>query len=407
MNRALRSIEKETGMAISKLARQQMQASSWIRRMFEEGMELKIVHGADNVFDLSLGNPLLEPPPEFKRALAEIANEPDMGLHRYMPNPGFMESRAAVAEALTEESGTVFQPTDIMMTVGAAGAINVALRALLDPGDEVIIIAPYFAEYIFYVQHANGVYREAQSQPDFMPDFESLSSQINERTRAIIINSPNNPSGVIYPESVIAEVGRVIQAAEAQFGTEIYIITDEPYRKLIYTDTEYPFVFKHHPRTIVATSHSKDLGLAGERIGYLALNPADPGRVDLMDACVFMLRTLGFVNAPAIMQRVVANLQNATVDISQYLRKRDIIFSGLTKIGYQTNLPDGGFYLFPKSPMSDDVAFVELLKSKLVLVVPGIGFGMGGYFRASYCVDDAVLHGSLDGFSEAFDEAAA
>lgn len=394
-------------MAISKLARQQMQESSWIRRMFEEGMELKQIHGPENVFDLSLGNPLLEPPPDFKHALAAIAKEPDAGLHRYMPNPGFIETRAAVAEALTEESGTQFQASDILMTVGAAGAINVALRSLLDPGDEVIIIAPYFAEYIFYVQHANGVYREAQSRLDFLPDLDSLKSVLNERTRAVIINSPNNPSGVIYPASVIADIGRTLQEAETEYGTEIYIITDEPYRKLIYTDTEYPFVFDHHPRTIVATSHSKDLGLAGERIGYLALNPADPGRVDLMDAAVFMLRTLGFVNAPAIMQRVVANLQRATVDISEYRRKRDIIYDGLTKIGYETNLPDGGFYLFPKSPIPEDTEFVDLLKSKLVLVVPGVGFGMGGYFRASYCVDDDVLRGSLDGFAEAFREVGA
>ena len=375
--------------------------------MFEEGMDLKSVHGPEKVFDLSLGNPLLEPPPEFKQALAEIAQEPGSGQHRYMPNPGFIEARAAVAEVLTEESGTHFAPTDIIMTVGAAGAINVALRALLDPGDEVIIIAPYFAEYTFYIQHANGVYREAQSTPDFMPDLDSLASLVNERTRAIIINSPNNPSGVIYPEAVIAEIANILQAAEARYGTEIYIITDEPYRKLIYTDDPYPFVFKHHDRTIVATSHSKDLGLAGERIGYMAVNPGDPGKVDLLDASVFMLRTLGFVNAPAIMQRVVAKLQRSSVDMSQYLRKRDIIHSGLTKIGYRCNLPDGGFYLFPKSPMPDDVAFVDLLKSKLVLVVPGVGFGMGGYFRASYCVEDQVLHGSLDGFAEAFKEASA
>ena len=375
--------------------------------MFEEGMDLKSVHGPEKVFDLSLGNPLLEPPPEFKQALAEIAREPGSGQHRYMPNPGFIEARAAVAEVLTEESGTHFAPTDIIMTVGAAGAINVALRALLDPGDEVIIIAPYFAEYTFYIQHANGVYREAQSTPDFMPDLDSLASLVNERTRAIIINSPNNPSGVIYPETVIAEIANILQAAEARYGTEIYIITDEPYRKLIYTDDPYPFVFKHHDRTIVATSHSKDLGLAGERIGYMAVNPGDPGKVDLLDASVFMLRTLGFVNAPAIMQRVVAKLQRSSVDMSQYLRKRDIIHSGLTKIGYRCNLPDGGFYLFPKSPMPNDVAFVDLLKSKLVLVVPGVGFGMGGYFRASYCVEDQVLHGSLDGFAEAFKEASA
>ncbi len=391
-------------MAISQTARRQMRESSWIRRMFEEGEELKRIHGSENVFDLSLGNPLLEPPPEFNDALAEIAAESALGTHRYMPNPGFIETRAAVAEALSEESGTQFQPTDIIMTVGAAGAINVALRALLDPGDEVIIIAPYFAEYIFYVQHAKGVYRVADSKPDFMPDLDSLSGLLNERTRAVIINSPNNPSGVIYPASVIAELAQLVQKCEVKYGTEVYIITDEPYRKLIYTDTAYPFVFEHHVRTIVATSHSKDLGLAGERIGYLAVNPADPGRADLLDASVFMLRTLGFVNAPAIMQRLVARLQRATVDVSIYRRKRDIIHSGLSKIGYESNLPDGSFYLFPKSPIPDDTVFIDVLKSKLVLAVPGIGFGMSGYFRASYCVDDAVLEGSLDGFAEAFKE---
>ncbi len=372
--------------------------------MFEEGMELKRIHGAENVFDLSLGNPLLEPPPEFKATLAEIAQEPDAGMHRYMPNAGFIETRTAVADALTEESGTQFQATDIIMTVGAAGAINVALKSILDRGDEVIIISPYFAEYIFYVQHANGVFREATSDADFMPDFDALSALVNDRTRAIIVNSPNNPSGVIYPETTIARLAQVVQEAEARFGTEIYIITDEPYRKLIFTDQPYPFVFKHHVRTVVATSHSKDLGLAGERIGYLAVNPEDPAKEDLLDAANFMLRTLGFVNAPAIVQRVVAKLQRSSVDVVEYRRKRDLIYDGLTKIGYQSNLPDGSFYLFPKSPIPEDTEFVDLLKSKLVLVVPGIGFGMSGYFRASYCVEDAVLTDSLDGFAEAFSE---
>ena len=393
-------------MAISKTARIQMQESSWIRRMFEEGLELRRIHGAENVFDLSLGNPLLEPPIEFKRALREIAEEPDAGWHRYMPNGGFLETRAAVAEALSSESGINFEATEILMTVGAAGAINVALRSLLDPGDEVIIIAPYFAEYIFYIQHANGVVREAQSKPDFMPDFDSIAGLLNERTKAIIINSPNNPSGVIYSESTIAELGRTLRRAEDRYGSEIYIISDEPYRKLIYTDQSYPFVFHQHPRTIVATSHSKDLGLAGERIGYLAVNPDDAGKADLLDAANFMIRTLGFVNAPAIMQRVVSKLQGSSVDIEEYRRKRDFIHSNLTRIGYECPLPDGGFYLFPISPLEDDRAFIELLKSKLVLVVPGIGFGMGGYFRISYCVEDAVLEGALTGFEEAFNEAA-
>ena len=381
-----------------------MLQSSWIRRMFEEGMELKQLHGANNVFDLSLGNPLLEPPREFKQALAEIAAEPDAGWHRYMPNGGFSDTRAAVAKELSRESGVEFDAADILMTVGAAGAINVALRALLAPGDEVIIIAPYFAEYIFYVQHANGVVREAQSDSDFLPDLDSVKEMLNERTKAVIINSPNNPSGVIYPESLIADLCKVIQSAEKEHGSEIYVISDEPYRKLIYTDAPYPFVFKHHPRTIVATSHSKDLGLAGERIGYLAVNPADAGKVELLDAATFMLRTLGFVNAPAVMQRVVARLQGSSVDVSEYRRKRDLIYAGLTSIGYECILPDGGFYLFPKSPMEDDVAFIDLLKSKLVLAVPGSGFGMDGYFRVSYCVEDSVLEGSLSGFESAYRE---
>ena len=391
-------------MAISEKAREQMLASSWIRRMFEEGTELKQLHGADKVFDLSLGNPLLEPPHEFKQVLSEIAAEPDGGWHRYMPNGGFLETRAAVAKELSQESGVEFSASDILMTVGAAGAINIALRALMDAGDEVIIIAPYFAEYIFYVQHANGVVREAQSDSDFLPDLDSLRNVLSKRTKAVIINSPNNPSGVIYPKNLIADLSQVIQNAEKEYGSEIYLISDEPYRKLIYTNAPYPFVFKHHPRTIVATSHSKDLGLAGERIGYLAVNPADASKVELLDAAIFMLRTLGFVNAPAVMQRVVARLQGSSVDVSEYRRKRDFIHAGLTSIGYECVLPDGGFYLFPKSPIEDDVAFIDLLKSHLVLAVPGSGFGMSGHFRVSYCVEDSILEGSLSGFESAYRE---
>ena len=394
-------------MTVSRAAQDMMSRSSWIRRMFEEGAELQRIHGADNVFDLSLGNPLLEPPHEFTDALKHIANEAQSGLHRYMPNPGFPETRAAIADALKQESGTNFTTNEVIMTVGAAGAINVALKALLDPGDEVVLIAPYFAEYVFYVQHANGVYREVNSDSAFLPDLDSLASALNERTKAVIINSPNNPTGVIYPDSLLADLASVIQDAEQRFGTEIYLISDEPYRKLIYSDTVYPFVFNHHPRTIVATSHSKDLGLAGERIGYLALNPHDAGRAELFDACVFMLRTLGFVNAPAILQRAVANIQHCTVDIDIYRRKRDLIHAGLTRVGYECLLPDGGFYLFPKSPVPDDVAFVDMLKEHLVLVVPGSGFGAPGYFRVSYCVEDAVLRGALSGFEAAFATATA
>ncbi len=381
-----------------------MEASSWIRRMFEEGMELRRIHGAENVFDLSLGNPLLEPPPEFNEVLRRIVNEDTPGTHRYMPNGGFPDARAAVAKQLAAESGVPFTGEDILMTVGAAGALNVFLRSVLDRDDEVVIIAPYFAEYIFYIQHQGGVVREAQCDKNFMPDIASLKSNLNEHTRAVVINTPNNPTGVIYPESVIAEIGEALQEAEERFGTEIYLVSDEPYRKLIYSDDPYPFIFKHHVRSVVATSHSKDLGLAGERIGHIAVNPADPGKVDLMDAATFALRTLGFVNAPALMQRVVAEIQDATVDVSEYRKKRDFMYAALTDLGYSCIRPDGAFYLFPESPLSDDVKFVQLLQSKLVLTVPGVGFGTPGYFRVSYCVEDSVLEGSLKGFAEALDE---
>lgn len=372
--------------------------------MFEQGMELRRKHGAENVFDLSLGNPLLEPPAKFNEVLRRIVNEETPGTHRYMPNGGFPDVRAAVAKQLSVESGIEFSGGDILMTVGAAGALNVILRSIIDEGDEVVIIAPYFAEYIFYIQHQTGVVKEAQSGTDFLPDLDSLRSILTSRTRAVIINTPNNPTGVIYPESVIAEIGRELQAAEKRFGTEIYLISDEPYRKLIYTDQSFPFIFKHHVRSIVATSHSKDLGLAGERIGHIAVNPADPGKGDFMDAATFSLRTLGFVNAPALMQRVVAEIQDSSVDVSVYREKRDFIYGALTDIGYECIKPDGAFYLFPKSPIADDVKFVQLLQSKLVLVVPGVGFGTPGYFRASYCVEDRVLEGSLKGFKEAFEE---
>lgn len=384
-----------------------MKESSWIRRMFEEGMELRREHGADNVFDLSLGNPLLEPPSEFDEVLRRIVGEKTPGTHRYMPNGGFPETRAAVAKQLAKESGEPFEGTDILMTTGAASALNVILRSILDEGDEVVIIAPYFAEYVFYIQHQTGVVREAQCDDGFLPDIESLRSVLTDRTRGVIINTPNNPTGVIYPEETIEAIAGAIQEAEKKFGTEIYLISDEPYRKLMYTDSDFPFIFNKHIRSVVATSHSKDLGLAGERIGHIAVNPSDPGKKDFLDAATFALRTLGFVNAPALMQRVVAEIQDVTVDVSEYRKKRDYLYKALTEIGYECVKPDGAFYLFPKSPLPDDTQFVKLLQSKLVLAVPGVGFGTPGYFRVSYCVEDRILEGSLKGFKEAFDEVSA
>ena len=392
-------------MGISNKIREQMKDSSWIRRMFEEGLALKAEHGAENVFDLSLGNPILEPPSEFRTELLRLAGDEAPGMHRYMPNGGFPEVRAAVAENLATETGLPFKGADVLMTCGAAGAVNVALRALLDPGDEVVIIAPYFAEYVFYIQHQGGTARVAQSDESFLPDIDSLVAALTPRTRAVVINSPNNPTGVIYPAATIGAIGRALRDAERRFGSEICLIADEPYRKLMFTGEPYPFIYEHHERSIVVTSHSKDLGLAGERIGHLAVNPGWEGRGEFMDGATFALRTLGFVNAPAVMQRVVARLQDASVDVGEYRRKRDFMYGALTRIGYECIEPQGAFYMFPKSPVADDTAFVALLQSKLVLTVPGVGFGTPGYFRVSFCVDDHTLEGSLPGFAEAFKEA--
>jgi aspartate aminotransferase len=389
-------------MAISRKVREQMMNSSWIRKMFEQGIELREIHGEQNVFDLSLGNPLLEPPPEFKTELQRLIDEEVPGTHRYMPQAGFPEVRAKVAEVLAEESGTAFTGSEILMTVGAAGGINTILRSILDEDDEVVLIAPFFGEYVFYVEHQTGVSKIATCDENWLPDIASLEATIGPRTRAVIINSPNNPTGVIYPAESIAAVAAAIQRAEEKYGTEIYLISDEPYRKLIYTDATYPFIFEHHPRSIVATSHSKDLGLAGERIGYVAVNPNDPGKADLLDALNFSLRTLGFVNAPALMQRVVAGMQRASVDIDIYRKKRDLLYGSLTKIGYECVQPDGAFFVFPKSPIPNDTEFVAELQKELVLVVPGVGFGTPGFFRASYCVDDWVIEGSIDGFRDIF-----
>ena len=393
-------------MAISRKVREQMKNGSWIRKMFEEGFELKQIHGAGNVFDLSLGNPLLEPPPEFKAELARLAADETPNMHRYIQSAaGFPEVRASVADVLAEESGVPFTANEILMTVGAAGAINTILRSILDPNDEVVLIAPYFAEYTFYVSHQTGVSKIAGCDENWLPDIESLEATLGARTRAVIINSPNNPTGVIYPESSIAAISAVIQRAEEKHGTEIYLISDEPYRKLIYSDLPYPFIYNHHPRSIVATSHSKDLGLAGERIGHIAVNPGDPGKAELIDALIFSIRTLGFVNAPALMQRVVGKLQRATVDIDIYRKKRDLLYGALTDIGYECVKPDGAFFVFPKSPIPDDIEFVTQLKKELVLVVPGVGSGTPGFFRASYCVEDWVIEGSLDGFRKVFAQA--
>ena len=390
-------------MSVSSKLLKSMEQGSWIRKMFEGGISLKQQYGDDNVFDLSLGNPVMEPPAQFFDLLREIAENPVPGMHRYMPNAGYVETRSAVAEGLREETGLDFTANEVVMTCGAGGALNVVLKTLLDPGDQVIIFAPYFVEYEFYADNHGGSCRIIPPDENFYPDLEDFESAIDYKTKMVLINSPNNPTGVVYSGELLARLAKIIQLKEQQHGTEIFLVSDEPYRKLLFDGREYPHIFKHHSRTIVATSHSKDLALPGERIGYIAVHPGYDGRAELVDGLIFCNRTLGFVNAPALMQHIVRGLQSVTIDVGEYQAKRDFLYKHLTGMGYSVVKPEGAFYMFPRSPIGDDVEFVEELQKHRVLAVPGRGFGMPGYFRSSYCVEDRTLEGSLEGFRAAIE----
>ena len=378
-----------------------MSEGSWIRRMFDEGAILKQRFGAENVFDLSLGNPVMEPPAEFHQELRKLAEHPLPGMHRYMPNAGYAETRLAVAEHISLETGIKFAMDDIVMTCGAAGALNVVLKTILNPGDEVIMFAPYFVEYTHYIDNHGGISTVLPTNDQFIPKLDTLEATIGAKTKAVIINSPNNPTGVVYDGDLLHHIGEMLRKKEAQYKTDIFLISDEPYRKIIYDGLEYPSPLHHHPRTIVLTSHSKDLALAGERIGHIAVHPECSHRAELIDGFIFCNRILGFVNAPALMQHIVRHLQNVTVSVTEYQRKRDFLYARLTEMGYSLIKPQGAFYMFPRSPLEDDVAFVRELQQWRVLTVPGRGFGAPGYFRLSYCVDDGTLEGSLDGFRKA------
>jgi aspartate aminotransferase len=385
-------------MAIASQIKQYMADSSWIRRMFELGIAMKRERGEESVFDLSLGNPVMEPPPEFMIEMRRLLDEMPTGSHRYMPNAGYTETRAAVASALAEETGLPYSPEHVMMTVGAGGGINAVLHALCEPEDEVVIFAPFFAEYLFYAVNHGAKSVAVGCDSDFTPDLAELEAKITPRTKVVMVNSPNNPSGRVYPGTFIRDLGELLQRKGQELGTEIYLLSDEPYRKIIFDNQPYPFPQLAYDKTITVTSHSKDLALPGERIGYVAVHPGYEGGAELMDAFVFCNRVLGFVNAPAMMQHVVRALQHVTVDVSDYQKKRDYLYDVLTEAGYRVFKPEGAFYMFPESPVEDEMLLVEALQRHSVLVVPGRGFGMPGYFRISYCVDQRVLEGAAPGF---------
>ena len=388
-------------MSISDWVIQSMSKGSWIRKMFEEGNNMKQRYGAENVFDLSLGNPIMEPPSEFSQELKRLVEESLPGTHRYMENAGYPETRAAVTVQLSLETGIKFTLNDIVMTCGAAGAMNVALKTILNRGDETIIFAPFFAEYENYIENHNGVVRILPADEQFVPRLDVLEDAINPRTKAVVINSPNNPSGAVYSEAFIHQLGALLQKKGEQYGMPIYLISDEVYRKIIFDGLEYPSPLCHYHNTIIATSHSKDLALPGERIGYLAVHPECHQQAELLAGFIHCNRILGFVNAPALMQNIVRNLQGVTVAVAEYQRQRDFLYTNLTGMGYSIVKPQGAFYMFPESPLEDDVAFTREMQQLKVLVVPGTGFATPGYFRISYCVDDRTLEGSLTGFKKA------
>jgi aspartate aminotransferase len=388
---------------ISRTVAENLSKASWIRRMFEEGARLKQERGADKVFDFTLGNPEIEPPPAVLAAAKRVLESKDPHLHAYMPNAGQPKVREAVARRVSAATGLPYTANHILMTVGAGAALNTVLKALLDPGDEVITVAPFFVEYVYYAENHGGKLVVAPPKADLTPDIAKIEAAITPMTRAIIVNSPNNPSGVIYPKSAFVELEALLQRA----AHPIVLISDEPYRALVFDDVEVPQVPPLVTRSIIATSWSKSLAIPGERIGYLAFSPRMPESPALFEACTFTSRVLGFVNAPALWQWVVAEVGDLVIDVAPYREKRDLMYEGLRKIGFECVKPQGAFYVFPKTPIPDDVAFVRMLADEGVLTVPGSGFGMPGHIRISLTVERDTVVRALPGFERAFRKARA
>lgn len=387
-------------MSVSRKISELMKSSSWIRAMFEEGEALKKQYGPENIFDFTLGNPITEPPKRLKEEMARIVSSELKGMHRYMSNSGYEEVRGEIAQYCLGRTGLPFTKDHIIMTVGSAGGINVILKSLLDPGDEVIVPCPFFVEFMFYIENHGGVMKLVDTKDDFQLDVEKISQAITEKTKVIIINSPNNPTGAVYAERELNELAALLVERRRR-GQRIFVISDEAYRKIIYDDIAYPVMFNIYEDTVGITSHSKDLALPGERIGYIAISPKLENGKALIDAAVFSNRILGFINAPAIMQRLVGRFQGESVDISDYQKKRDAIYNSLVEAGIEAVKPAGAFYIFPKSPLPDDIRFVRILQKSHILAVPGTGFGKAGYFRLAYCVEMDVIDRSRPFFKEA------
>jgi aspartate aminotransferase len=378
--------------------------SSWIRKMFEEGIQLKREFGDENVFDFSLGNPNVEPPEELKKELRLVVGEDLPGKHTYMPNAGYPETREAIADFLSLESNLTLLRDHIVMTVGAGGALNVIFKTLLNPGEEVLIPAPYFVEYRFYVDNGGGVTRIVPTHADFSLDLQAIEDGITEKTKAVLINSPNNPTGKVYDAAAIHALAIILSRKSREYGNIIYLVSDEPYRDIVYDGVTVPSVLDAYPNSLMAFSYSKSLSLPGERIGYIVAHPDCEHILDIMGGLVLCNRMLGFVNAPALMQRMIARVQGMKVDVGIYKRKRDLLCDGLASVGYAVQKPEGAFYLFLKTPIADDVAFARALQKERILTVPGSGFGGPGHIRIAYCVDDETIRNAIAGFGKVLKE---
>ena len=375
--------------------------SSVIRAMFEEGQKMAAIYGAENVYDFSLGNPNVAPPAAVAKTIKELVDEDSQRLHAYMSNAGFEDAREAICASLNRRFDTHFAAENIIMTVGAAGGLNVIFRALLNPEDEVITFAPYFGEYRSYVRNYDG--KLIAIEPDtttFQPNLDEFEKAITQKTKAVLINTPNNPTGVVYSEATIQKLAAVLEKKQAEFGTEIYLISDEPYRELVYDGAFVPYLTKYYKNTIVVYSFSKSLSLPGERIGYLVI----PSEIDdykmVQGAANVANRILGYVNAPSMFQLVVAKCVDEKTDVAYYDRNRETIYNGLQELGFECIKPEGAFYLFVKSPIEDEKVFCEMAKKYHLLIVPGSSFGCAGFVRIAYCVSYETIVNSLPKFKE-------
>ena len=387
---------------IAKKMRKYVEGSSVTRAMFEEGKKMAKIYGAENVFDFSLGNPSVEPPKAVRDSMIEILQKENPNkIHGYMSNAGHEEVREDIAASLNERFGTHFTLENIIMTVGAAGGLNVALKTILDPGDEVIAFVPYFGEYNNYVANYDGVMVPISPNiPDFQPNFEEFETKITAKTRAVIINTPNNPTGVIYSEETIQKLASIMEKKQKEFGTEIYLIADEPYRELAYDGAEVPYITKYYANTIVGYSYSKSLSLPGERIGYLVVPSEAADFENFISAASVATRILGFVNAPSLQQLAVAKCLEERTDISIYDKNRTLLYDKLTELGFTCAKPQGAFYMWIKTLEEDDSAFVKKAKEFQILMVPGSAFGCSGYARIAYCVDTEMLKRSFAAFEK-------